>query len=342
MYKNIIIFKNDAVGDLVQSIPAIYNLINNKNISNIKIYLSERSKSFSFFFNNKKTKIEILNYDLTFLEKVKIFFSLFKKDIDEIYILSPKNFYYYLPLIFKRIKFIAICINNYKKSRPIKFLRKFLFKYEINDREAKYKRISTVDLQKKLCFNSNNNNQKLLFNVSPSKQLIQTLPENYIYFHIKQKILNEMNWDLKKIKILLNTFLEFSDNVVITRDIEFKNKNDILKKEFSYYNFRNNEKLIKNKIFLFDYIEGEDLYFLIKKAKITIAFHGMMTNLASIEKKRVIDLWQLKINSYEDYHGYRNAFYEFKPKYKDYNFIVPNKDIFKTIKKIKNILTNKL
>ena len=47
--KNIIIFKNDAVGDLSQSLNAINNIINHNKNNNITIYLSERSKDFSFF-----------------------------------------------------------------------------------------------------------------------------------------------------------------------------------------------------------------------------------------------------------------------------------------------------
>jgi len=45
---NIIIFKNDAVGDLVQSLDAINNIINHNKKTKITIYLSERSKNFLY------------------------------------------------------------------------------------------------------------------------------------------------------------------------------------------------------------------------------------------------------------------------------------------------------
>ena len=51
--------------------------------------------------------------------------------------------------------------------------------------------------------------------------------------------------------------------------------------------------------------------------------------------KKVLDLWYTKINSWNDYRKYRNAFYEFKPKNNNYDFIIPKKNIFKTISKIK-------
>ena len=69
-----------------------------------------------------------------------------------------------------------------------------------------------------------------------------------------------------------------------------------------------------------------------------IAFHGMMTNLASVNKKKVIDMWFCDIKNHNDYKNYRNAFYEFKPKYNGYNFIIPSKQIDKTIKKLSNFI----
>ena len=91
-------------------------------------------------------------------------------------------------------------------------------------------------------------------------------------------------------------------------------------------------------IVLYDNIEGEDLYKTIINSSKVIAFHGMMTNLASISKKKVIDMWFCDIKNFNDYKNYRNAFYEFKPKYDGYNFIIPSKQIDKTIKKLSNFI----
>ena len=60
----------------------------------------------------------------------------------------------------------------------------------------------------------------------------------------------------------------------------------------------------------------------------------MMTNLGSLVNKSITDLWFFDVKTWDDYRNYRNAFYEFKPKYKEYNFIIPNKDIKKTFKKL--------
>ena len=101
------------------------------------------------------------------------------------------------------------------------------------------------------------------------------------------------------------------------------------------YNFETDEFVNNDSnVIFFDNIVGEDLYNVIKFSKKIVAFHGMMTNLASLEKRPVLDLFHCNINSWEDYRRYRNSFYEFKPKYKNYNFTIPNKDIHKKKKKI--------
>ena len=167
MTKKIIIYKNDAVGDLVQSLDAINNIINFNKDNKIIIYLSERSKNFDFLLKSKNVEIKIINYDLSILNKIKIFFSLIKNKIDIVYILTPKKFYFYLPILFKRIKFYALCINstnNYK--RPSNFLRKYLHKYTINERDKINFRKSTMKLQIELTKDLNFN-EKYKINFIP-------------------------------------------------------------------------------------------------------------------------------------------------------------------------------
>ena len=52
--KKVIILKNDAVGDLTQSLKAINNIINSHQNKIIEIYLSERSEKFNFLINDNK------------------------------------------------------------------------------------------------------------------------------------------------------------------------------------------------------------------------------------------------------------------------------------------------
>ena len=162
------------------------------------------------------------------------------------------------------------------------------------------------------------------------------LPDNYIFFHFKKKIFNELNWQFNDLQVLFHEFKKYCDNIIITKDIEFDNNNVLFKKNFNSYDFKL-KKFIDNKenILFFDNIVGEDLFNVIKYSQKIVAFHGMMTNLGSLLNRPVLDLYHCKISSWEDYRRYRNSFYEFKPIYNNYDFIIPKKDINKTISKIK-------
>ena len=184
MNNKIIIFKNDAVGDLVQSLSAINNVIINNNDKKILIYLSERSKNFSFLIKkNKNIEFKIVKYDLTFFEKIRIILFILNNDISKIYILTPKSFYFLLPLLFKNIKFYGLCIDGPNKyKRPNLFLRRYLFKYVVNARDAIFKRNSTTKIQNELTSDTDiNNNFKFSTDIGKSNFLKINLPNNYIY-----------------------------------------------------------------------------------------------------------------------------------------------------------------
>ena len=108
----VIILKNDATGDLIYSLLAINNIIKNNKDQKIIIYLSERSEKFAFLINNNNVEFKKFNYNLTFLEKIKLFLFIFNNKVSKIYILTPKSFYFLLPPIFKKIKFYGLCING--------------------------------------------------------------------------------------------------------------------------------------------------------------------------------------------------------------------------------------
>ena len=342
-YRKIIIFKNDAVGDLVQSLRAINNIINYNKQNEIIIYLSERSKNFDFFFKFENVKIKIVKYDLTFREKLSIFFDIFNNKIDSIYILTPKNFYFYLPVFFRKIKFYALCINsinNYK--RPSLFLRRFLHKLVINDRSTKNKRPSTMELQKNLTDDLNFDKTFSLKSIPEFSFKDSNKLENYIYFHLKISHFKKLGWGRNELRLLFKEMLKYTDNIIFTRDIEKKENMENFTDEFNVINFTNKTKHINNSnIYLYEEIVGSDLLHVINNSKKAIAFHGMMTNLASINKKPVLDLFFSEIKSTSDFNRYKNAIYEFKPKYKDYDLIIPSKNLEKTLRKMKFSLIKK-
>ena len=110
----------------------INNIIAKNSDKEIVVFLSKISKKFYFLIKNHNTKLKILNYHLTIIEKIKILLYLMFNKIHEIYILSPKNFYFYLPLFFFGIKFFGLCVDGASgNKRPNLFLRKFLYKFII-------------------------------------------------------------------------------------------------------------------------------------------------------------------------------------------------------------------
>ena len=344
MIKNkfVIILKNDATGDLTKSLHAINNIIENNKDQKIIIYLSERSEKFSFLINNTNVEFKKISYDLSFLEKIKLFLFITNTSISKVYILTPKFFYFWFPLIFKKIKFYGLCVNgpnNYK--RPQEFLRKYLFKYVINNRSAVFKRDSTEMIQYELTKDTNQLNlkSKININVEVSDVLKKYLPKEYFYFHLKKQRLDELGWGIDEIKLLLNETLKYTPNVVITKDIEFDENSKILKENFNSFDFKSNNYLNKNKkIIFFDNIDGKNIYNVITLSNKIIAFHGMMTSLGAISKKNILDLYHCNIKNWNDYRNYRNSFYEFKPSYNGYHFIIPNKDIKKSLRKMKFFL----
>ena len=288
--KKILIFKNDAVGDLTHSLIAIGNIAKCHKDSDITIFLSERSKNFSFLIKDVNIKTIIVNYNLTIFQKIKFLSLLTFTKVSKIFILTPKNFYFVLPFIFRNIKFYALCINgpnSYK--RPNNFLRKYLFKFIINDREAMYKRISSIDCQINLTKNNENDieNSCLEYNFKKSDFLQKYLPKNYIYFHFKKDHFNKLGWDLNDLDLLFNEFLKHYKNIIFTRDIENNIEQNKAFNNFNILDFSNNSFIKKNNnIFLYENITGKNLYNIIKHSDRVVAFHGMMTNLAAIEKKK--------------------------------------------------------
>ena len=120
--KKILILKNDRAGDLFTSLKLISSLWHTN--SNIKIYLSELNYGFSFLLN--KFTIKKINFNLSIFDRFKIFIDVYKNNYDEIYILSPKTFFYFLPLIFRKPKFYSIVYNSTNRNRPILFFKKIL------------------------------------------------------------------------------------------------------------------------------------------------------------------------------------------------------------------------
>ena len=236
---NIVVLKNDSIGDTIHSLPSINEILTKHSSDKIYFFLSKINKYTFFFFKKTNTYLKIFNYSLSINEKIKIFMFFLINKVDTAYILSPKNFFFYLPIIFRNTKFFAVCLNaNKKKFRPAIYLRKYLYFYLVNDRTVEGKRESLKNLQLKLINKGKliNNSNKLNLNILPDKKNNFITPDKYIFFHFKKDIFDKLNWDINK---TYNFLFELSNiyEVLLTTDIEGNNYVNFFKEKFNCYDF---------------------------------------------------------------------------------------------------------
>ena len=330
----ILILKNDRVGDLFNSLDGINAIIQDNPNKQIEVILSQITKHLDFLFNIKNVSVSFLPYRLSILDKVKLSFKIVNNKYEKIYILSPKNFYFYLPLLSKT-KFYAITVKNHSKSRPFQFLKNKLFRYYINDR-----------VNKKIADNINS----LIFNLCSSKPLssynniLNNIPKcsslfeqnvsffkNFIHIHYKESIFKKNGWS-NDIFFKLLAKLSINNKIIITSDYGNFNYHKFFLENFSHIDFENSITKVntENKIHYLHNIGTCDLFKLISLANIVISPHGAMTVMASYLKKKVIDIFDITITI--------NAFREYKPRNKNYNFFIIKPNFDKILLKINNFL----
>ena len=207
--KNIIIFKNDRIGDLMHALEAIYFIIHNNKDSIIHIFLSELNYELKNLLIFKNTKIYKISNKLQIKNKISLFCFFLKKKISQVFILRAESFFFLLPLIFfyKKIKFSAICVVNENYQRPNNFLKKYLSNSLINNRGTTKIRKSILNLQNELV-KSKAENFKLK-ELNNNKNLKKFLPKNYIYFHFNRFKFNERGWDINELYLILNSLKIF-------------------------------------------------------------------------------------------------------------------------------------
>ena len=330
----ILVLKNDRVGDLANALKGINSLLNENRDKKIEIILSDISKDLSFLFKIKNVKITYLNYNLNIFDKVKFFFKVITSNFEKIYILAPKNIYFFLPLIC-RAKIFAITITNKNKSRPIKYLRSKLYSYKNNNRVKRKVGESISNLIDDLC-NKEKKAYPNILNNNPSLSLLLhkniSLLSNFIHIHYKENIFSKNAWTSDDFINLLNSFKDLNYKVIFTSDLgNFSYHNKFLSK-FSNLNFDNkvSNLNVKSRIHYFHNINTQDLFKLIDLSNVVIAPHGAMSVLGSYLNKSVIDIFDTNVKS--------NSFHEFKPKNFNYKFLILTNNKNKVKNKILNYL----
>ena len=331
MDDQIVIFKNEKIGDLIHSISSIKNIISRFPNQRINIFLSHYNSEMKFLFLKKNVKFHIISEKTNILDKLKILYFFMITNIKKTYIFKPSYFLFLLPLFFyfKRIKFYGICVNNVNYYRPSLFLRNFLERFVVNDRGTKKIRKSINDLHMNLTLNENKTNYNLAF--FKKKELGEVKKEYYL-FHFNKYKFSTLDWHLNDFFKIIEELENKTHKIVITNDINDEDTNSLIKKILE-------NKKSKN-ITHFPNIKGENFFNLIGNAKLVISFHGMITSIAAVQNTKVLDLFNCDIKNKKDFYRYKNAFHEFKPKLNNYEFIIPKKNLDMSIKRIKNIINN--
>tara|TARA_Y100001970_G_scaffold292764_1_gene435709 strand:+ start:3899 stop:4900 length:1002 start_codon:yes stop_codon:yes gene_type:complete len=332
--KKILIFKNDRGGDLVSSIRVIYKLIEKK--AKISIYLSNINYDFKFLIS--KLNIKKINFNLNIFDKVKIFYDLFKNKYDEVFILSPKNFYFYLPLFFKKTKFFAITINGKKRNRPNFFLRKYLHKYKIsyrtklNDKNIIQNQLSLIDADEN--FDVHKLNLRDL-----NKTVFNRLPKNFVFFQFKKSFFDQLCWSTKEFEQIIQLLQSKYKYVVFSSDIEDNHYDSYFYNKYSSIDFKNQNSFSNknsNAIYLRK-VNPENLCLIIKMSNKIVCPHGLVTQIAYLFEKKSVNLFCFEINSVEDYHHQKISFSEWYSNMR-LTFVFLNNNIDKAIKKISKFL----
>jgi len=324
MDKKILILKNDRVGDLFHSLTNIETLIGLFSEDNVELCLSEINIRFANIIKSKNLKISETNLNLTLVDKISLFKKILINKYDYVFILSPKSFYFYLPLIFKKTNFLGICVDG-KRNRPNKFLRKYLFAYEVNDRTSNKKKLAIYDTEKKLIYNVFKNK---IHNLSIKKNNTSPFDKKSVnvLFHYKSEIFGKIEENSHLFyAFFLNLVKNFNMKIKISTDLDFDIKNE---KILNKYKGRVDIKFLGP-------INANQLISEIKNSELIISPHGAITCIAGYYDKNIIDIFDRTIT--------KNAFYEFKPNTAGiYQFIVKPKKIMILFKKLMCKINNLL
>ena len=330
MCKKILILKNDRTGDLFVSLKAINRVLIKHESDKITIFLSQINQKFSFLFPDIQKKILPMN--LRLIDKFYILKYLLFNKIDCVYILTPKNFYYYLPFFFRKIKFYGIAIKGLT-NRPNNFLLKYLHKYVTIDRLTIKKRHSSYDIQESLIEYFDNTNK---INVNSDIENNFQFPKQYVFFHYKHKLFNELlGWSLKDVDNLLEILREKNKNIMFSSELNNIHVNNHFLSKYNSFDFYNNtkKKINEKGIFFLKDVEGYDLFDIVRKSNNVVAPEGIITHMAYFLKKPILALMHFNLKSRRDYINQIISCKEWFPP-SDYKFMVLKKNFNNSINKL--------
>ena len=328
--KKIIILKNDRTGDLFVSLKAINRILIKHKSDKITIFLSDINHKFNFLFTNIEKKI--ISMDLGLFEKFFFFKYLLFNKIDSIYILTPKNFYYYLPFFFRKIKFYGIAIRGVK-NRPNNFLLKYMHKHVILNRLTIKKRASSYKIQESLIEYIDNTN---MINTKSKIENNFQFPKQYVFFHYKHKLFNDLlGWTLDDIDNLLDILRRKNKNVMFSSELNNIQVNNYFFNKYNSFDFYNKTQNNINKmgvVFLKN-VEGYELFDIVRNSTNVVAPEGIITHMAYFLKKPILALMHFNLNNRRDFINQIISCKEWFPP-SNYKFTVLKKNFTNSMNKL--------
>lgn len=323
MFKNILIFRTDRIGDLIYSCPAIVTL--KKSIKNSKVTLISSSKNYEYA-KSLNLFDEIYVYpSKNFFKKISFIFFLAKKKFDHILILDGKDRSLVAAVFIKSKN--KIIISKYKYFKLLKYLK---INVVFNNNKDTF--LSLFNSALRMCgLNTNVSNFDFLTYKNDNNFSKNIGIKNYIHIHIDEKwSVNLYIKNYTDIKLCYNEFVSFLEhlvahnNILITTGIiEYDLINDLKEKYFDkILNNIYKKKIGNNSIYLIYMPSFEDLESLLRSSKIFVSCHCAVTHAANSFGIKIIDiieeekkLWYKRWTSYlKNYIPiYRNKFEIIKP-----------------------------
>ena len=306
-----LVFRNDRIGDFLITAPLLKAIKRNNQNSHISIVSSEKNHQFIKEIN-LVDKVFVLNTKKK-IDRIRLFFELWKHDFDTIIVADKKNRSIFLSLCLKAKKKV-FNVSKFYHYKILNIIGKQVFLD--NDKQA------TNSIKNILEENCNFLNFKLIdsdfhfFELKEfeskflQKSIFENKNINFLLFHYDEKWeLDNYSKNFSKasaftdINLNEDKFLDFisvlskkiSNNIIITTGIiETKIINSLKKKltkiNESLYEMNLNHK----KIYLLTNQNFFEIAYLISKSSTFVSCHGAFTHIAANYKIKIIDIIEEK------------------------------------------------
>ena len=319
MSKKIIVFKTDRVGDLIYFSPCLKNIKDNNKESSITLVCSKYNyqvaKNYKFV-----DKFIIIDSSSLLISLLKNFRDFFFTKYTYLFQHDGKNRSYLISCFVRSKIKSTICFVKYKKLlsfsyqvfRPKKFILKLFFdnflycdeNYTSDDKRIHYQTLYFNILEK---LNFHIYSKKNIFVLDSAFSdiynsfFINNINNKYFLFHFDEKWDRCNKIDFENSLALIKKISE-GNKIVITTGIKKFRFLEILKKEFTTFNFKDNKFIVTNKnkkniICVIENLPLNLLAYFIKNSEKNISYHsGPIVHISPSFDREIIDIIPINKN----------------------------------------------